>query len=169
MGWAVSVRSTPRLRPLLAPGACGSLLGNLFADEGETTTEKIYIHNHFKLLLAVKRPDLMSLLSAFDFLQLARMKPFNSYSLRNLPMAMNISFTFIDVLADVSMKSRLLSSAYDWASCEKTAHSVTARRGVTTFCYGTSGFCEIPDSDLSPPGSPQLSYWPDPPCFLKER
>lgn len=31
-------------------------------------------------------------------------------------MAMNISFTFIEVFADVSMKSKLLSSAYDCAS-----------------------------------------------------
>ena len=29
----------------------------------------------------------------------------------NLPIAMNISFTFIDVLADVSMNNKLLSSA----------------------------------------------------------
>lgn len=33
-------------------------------------------------------------------------------------MAMKISFTFIEVFADVSMKSKLLSSAYDCASCE---------------------------------------------------
>lgn len=33
-------------------------------------------------------------------------------------MAMNISFTFIDVFADVSINSKLLSSAYDWASCQ---------------------------------------------------
>lgn len=31
-------------------------------------------------------------------------------------MAMNISFTFIEVFADVSIKSKLLSSAYDCAS-----------------------------------------------------
>lgn len=34
-------------------------------------------------------------------------------------MAMKISFTFIEVFADVSMKSKLLSSAYDCASYEK--------------------------------------------------
>lgn len=39
---------------------------------------------------------------------------YQSYS----PMAMKISFTFIDVFADVSIKSKLLSSAYDWASCQ---------------------------------------------------
>ncbi len=33
-------------------------------------------------------------------------------------MAMNISFTFIEVFADVSIKSKLLSSAYDCASYE---------------------------------------------------
>lgn len=33
-------------------------------------------------------------------------------------MAMKISFTFIEVFADVSMKSKLLSSAYDCASYE---------------------------------------------------
>ena len=35
---------------------------------------------------------------------------------KHLPMAMNISLTFIEVFADVSMKSKLLSSAYDCAS-----------------------------------------------------
>lgn len=39
---------------------------------------------------------------------------YQSYS----PMAMKISFTFIDVFADVSINSKLLSSAYDWASCQ---------------------------------------------------
>lgn len=34
-------------------------------------------------------------------------------------MAMKISFTFIEVFADVSINSKLLSSAYDCASCEK--------------------------------------------------
>ena len=35
-----------------------------------------------------------------------------SISFKNYPpIAINISFTFIDVLADVSMKSKLLSSA----------------------------------------------------------
>jgi len=32
------------------------------------------------------------------------------------PIAMNISLTLLAVLADVSMKSRPLSSAYVWAS-----------------------------------------------------
>lgn len=45
------------------------------------------------------------------------------------PMAMKISFTFMDVLADVSINSRLLSSAYDWASCRDKV-SVTAQRRI---------------------------------------
>lgn len=42
------------------------------------------------------------------------------------PIAMNISFTFIEVFAEVSMKSKLLSSAYDCASCEnvKNHHEI---------------------------------------------
>lgn len=39
--------------------------------------------------------------------------------LEHSPIAMKISFTFIEVFADVSMKSKLLSSAYDCASCER--------------------------------------------------
>lgn len=35
----------------------------------------------------------------------------NKVSGKYPPIAINISFTFIDVLADVSMKSKLLSSA----------------------------------------------------------
>lgn len=51
------------------------------------------------------------------------------------PMAMKISFTFIDVFADVSINSKLLSSAYDWASCQYkviTGISVTAPRHIHT-------------------------------------
>jgi len=33
------------------------------------------------------------------------------------PMATNTSFTLTPLLAEVSMKSKLLSSAYAWASC----------------------------------------------------
>jgi len=35
------------------------------------------------------------------------------------PIAMKISFTLLAVFADVSMKSRPLSSAYVWASCKR--------------------------------------------------
>lgn len=57
---------------------------------------------------------------------------------RDSPMAMKISFTFMDVLADVSINSRLLSSAYDWASCRgqgmsdcSEAHSRTREVALT--------------------------------------
>lgn len=50
-------------------------------------------------------------------------------------MAMNISFTFIEVFADVSMKSKLLSSAYDCASY----WSETNRRSVFEVTFRLRG------------------------------
>lgn len=39
VGCAVSVRSTPLLRPVLAPAGCGSLLGSFFAKVVRRTRE----------------------------------------------------------------------------------------------------------------------------------
>lgn len=43
---------------------------------------------------------------------------------------MNISFTFIDVFADVSMNSKLLSSAYDWASWQYKVITTRCQRAL---------------------------------------
>ncbi len=48
MGWAVSVRSTPLLRPLLAPAAWGSFLGNLFAEETQNKKLILTLLNVFE-------------------------------------------------------------------------------------------------------------------------
>lgn len=56
-------------------------------------------------------------------------------------MAMKISFTFIDVFADVSINSKLLSSAYDWASCGckvRTIRHVFTHLGGGVGCLGYS-------------------------------
>ncbi len=53
----------------------------------------------------------------------------------NLPMAIKISLTFIAVLAEVSMKSKLLSSAYACASYRKKYSTATDKltSSVTLF------------------------------------
>lgn len=48
---------------------------------------------------------------------------------------MKISFTFIEVFADVSMNSKLLSSAYDWASFRNKTQMKTTDRNRTVSAW----------------------------------
>lgn len=76
------------------------------------------------------------------------------------PIAMKISLTFIAVLAEVSMKSKLLSSAYACASWGEQRGKVgvggLSRRGPAW-------------KSRSLPGDRQRACWPGLLCFLPER
>lgn len=91
------------------------------------------------------------------------------------PMAMKISLTFMEVLAEVSMNSKLLSSAYDCASCTRKWHGVNVAHTAQRDKYGD--VCLSGSTPLSvsgdrltrhSPGSPVLSYWPDQPYSRPE-
>lgn len=104
-----------------------------------------------------------------DFLRNYYIFSLKNGTLLNLPIAIKISLTFIAVLAEVSMKSKLLSSAYACASYRNKLY-MGVMGNLASYIYIFKNFIkDVQASNSKTPGLPEnlrLFCWPSLLCSL---